>query len=208
MKKIITLLAVLMVGTSLFSQYRCGTTQGSFARQSPIQQLENKPVLINSNYIANATLSFTEGDKTYLLSYPLTISKKVTQYGYTTEKREYARNLCGSNDINERNIYVYEVKKNGFEIVSDIVLTDFDKVSDNVQSYASSCLHKHDVYDGRTATVTKRDDGSVSIGFSRYIGTEGDMGDFRNVWVNVNLYPNGDGTYSSSTVIMKEIKND
>lgn len=186
MKKIITLLAILLISTGLFAQ---GNILTGFGRRAEIKKLKENPTYLNPNYLDLCTLSFTEDNKLYLLSYP--------------PNSLDVRPLNRGSDIVERNIYLYSIDDDGYEIVSDIILTDFRKITDGVQSYANSRLTRRPYHD-LVAKVTKRDDGSVSIGFPCFIWTEGDIYRWKYTWVNVNLFPNDDGTYKSIT----EIKND
>jgi len=176
MKNFIGLLTILLVTSSIFGQ----------SGGSDICEFFNVPFTERYQipHNSNVKFSFEANGKTFMLSYDVDC-KKHTNYARSPER------------IVERNIYLHRLDKDGWEIASDLVKTDFwNKDSRAYDMYYDTRNDLSElIKDTTKASVEVYDNGMVKMKFLSFYGEYNGDRRWKYRWDDVLFLPNGDGTY-------------
>lgn len=190
MKKLIGLLTILMLTTTVFGQTR-GADLGEFF---PFKYFEY-----------SLTYRFTENNKEYAIAY-----EAIPRTSMGTAKTS----LLNSNDIIERNLYLYRNDGDKWTIVSNIIKTDYWKVVDGVQSYdyyvenpanTNSDINKLIGDIGGYSSIEPKK-GFLAIRMLNFYGVVGVDAPYNYRWTNIRLFRKDDGTFTTvytPSIIMK-----
>lgn len=186
MKKIIGLLGILLITITIFGQ-KGGAIICRFGNKSIIIGEEFKLFQHNKMYIETIIYSFRENGHLYVMSYD-TIESIDDMF------------LYGSHDIRKRSVLIYRLDDDGWHSASDIIKTDFWKVSNGIQSYNYHYPKRKDLsdlIDGiGNSYIKKLDDGVIEFNLLNFYGSENDEVNWKYYWEVILLIPNDNKTYN------------
>jgi len=189
MKKLIGLITVLLLSTSIFGQRGAELCDFSGSPATIVkQQFE-----LDQRYLDKCTYSFWVSDTLFVLSYD--------------PKQEYANNgyLYGKPAINTRNVYLYRLDTDGWKVASTLVKADYLKKDENdITSYdyiITSRRDYNDFIDGIGYSYVKQEDsGIVKIRLLNFYGDDKNNTGFNYRWDEVVFIPQRNGIYLAATI--------
>lgn len=154
------------------------------------------------------TYRFTENNKEYAIAY-----EAIPRTSMESQKTS----LFNSNDIIERNLYLYRNDGDKWTIVSNVIKTDYWKVVDGVQSYSyyaenqpntNSDLNKLIGDIGYSSIEPQK--GFLAIRMLNFYGVVGVDVPYNYRWIDIRLFRQDDGTFSTKytpSIAMKPASN-
>jgi len=184
MKKIIGLLTILLFTTGVFGQGG-GAVLCDFYQPSTIGDVRFNT---SQGYLDSCTYSFWEDDKLYTLSYDSELDASVSWL------------LRGDNDSLVRHIYLFRLDGDTWHKASNLIKTDYNKVTDGVQSYDYYFKERRDLnglIKGIGKSYVKKHNDIVYIRLLNFydLNARDDNNGFYYRWDGIILIPQGDGTY-------------
>jgi len=181
MKKIIGIITILLITSSVFGQRTGGG----------ICEFFNKPFTERYQFFSpNITFSFKTNGKTFMLSYD--VDCKVHN-NYSTSPDVLVK----------RNIYLHRLDDDGWKIASDLVKTDYWN-TDEERAYDMYLDTRRDltelIGDTTQASVEVYDNGMVKMKFLSFYSYKRADNKWHWRWDEVLFIPNGDETYSVKSV--------